>query len=213
MATAADIIALARPLTDHDSDTQVTDAQLVALVSPRYLALRRKLGRAVPSLYRSTVTWTAAAATQDVTAAPLSLTDYDRVYRMRFQTGTSPAGYWPMGVANPLNPEAISGGYDFAFLERGTILELYPSAQAIGTGFELSYITKGVKLTAPGDTIVLPDGADYILAQLLAADIRVRFEEDPTPHLNIATAEWQELRWQLIQRYGVHPEGLVEEGS
>ncbi|MDT5018140.1 MAG: hypothetical protein QOD39_4300, partial [Mycobacterium sp.] len=136
----------------------------------------------------------------------------DRVYRLRWQTGTGVSGYAPLGVANPLNPEAMSGGYDFAFLERGSVLELYPSASIVGVGFELSYITKGVKLTAAGDTIVLPDGADYILAQLLAADIRVRFEEDPTSHQNIATAEWQELRWQLQQRYGIHSEGLVEEG-
>jgi hypothetical protein len=212
VALASDIIALARPLTDHDSDAQVTDPQLVALLSPRYLALRRKLGRAVPSLYRSTVTWTAAAVTQDVTAAPLSLTDYDRVHRLRWQTGTGVAGYAPLGVANPLNPEAMSGGYDFAFLERGTILEFYPSAQVVGTGFELSYITKGAALTAVGSTVVLPDGADYILAQLLAADIRIRFDESPKSHLDIANDEWKELRWALQQRYGVHSEGLVEEG-
>jgi hypothetical protein len=67
-------------------------------------------------------------------------------------------------------------------------------------------------LTAAGDTIVLPDGADYILAQLLAADIRIRFEEEPAAHLKIADDEWKELRWALMQRYGVHSEGLVEEG-
>jgi hypothetical protein len=212
VATAADIIAIARPLTDHDADTQVTDPQLVKLLSPRYLALRRKLGRAVPSLFRSTVTWTATAATQDVTAAPLSLTDYDRVYRLRWLNGVAPAGYSPLGVANPIDPEMVPYGRDFVFLERGTTLEFYPSASVIGVGLELSYVTKGAALAATTDAVVLPDGADYILAQLLAADIRVRLEEDPSAHLSIAATEWTDLRWELLQRYGVHPEGMPEEG-
>jgi hypothetical protein len=211
VATAADIIAIARALTNHlPGDSQAgDDAALLVLLSPRYLALRRKLGRAVPSLFRSTVTWTAIAATQDVTAAPLLLTDYERVYRLRWLGG----GYSPLGVANPIDPEMIPCGRDFVFLERGTVLEFYPSASIVGLGLELSYITKGAALTATTTPIVLPDGADYILAQLLAADMRVVVEEDPGSHLAIAGAEWADLRWELLQRYGVHPEGMPEEGG
>lgn len=214
MATAADIIAIARALTNHlAGDSQAgDDAALLVMLSPRYLALRRKLGRAVPSLFRNTVTWTAIAATQDVTAAPVSLTDYERVYRLRWLNGVGSSGYGPLGTANPIDPEMIPYGRDYVFLERGTTLEFYPSANVIGVGLELSYITKGAALTATNTPIVLPDGADYILGQLLAADMRVVVEEDPSSHLAIAAAEWTDLRWELLQRYGVHPEGLPEEG-
>jgi hypothetical protein len=169
----------------------------------------------VPSLFTNVVTWTATGATQDVTAAPLSLSDYDRVRRLRWLNGVAPSGYSPMGVANPIDPEKIPYGRDFVFLVRArappsSSTRPPPSPGTSASSWPTS--PRGRRSTATSHPVVLPDGADYILAQLLAADIRVRFEEDPGPHLAIAAAEWADLRWELQQRYGVHPEGLAEEG-
>ena len=208
----SDVIAQVRPLTNHDVDTQFTDAQLVTLLSPRYLALLRKLIRIMPTFYTKVASWTLASGnTQDVTAAPLSLTDFDRVRRIRYQASSGSGGLIPLAVANPVDPEALPYGKFFVFLERGTNIDFYPSTLAAGNTFELSYLVKGVKLATTGDTLNLPDGADYVLAQYLAADIRVRFEEDPAFHFRMGGEAFADLKHDLQDRYGIHSEGLAQD--
>lgn len=209
---ASDIILLARTLTDHDSDTQITDTQLLALLNTRYEALCRALGMVVPTLRtKVAATFTVSSGnSQDVTAAPLFLTDFDRVRRIRRQVS---AGVWdPIGVASPIDPETIPQEHDFVFLERGTVIEFYPSLLVVGQTFELSYVYRPVRLASTASALDIPDGADDVLAQQLAALIRGRFDEDPSAHVAEAARLWTDLKWYLQRRYGVHPEGMADQG-
>lgn len=208
---ASDVILLARTLTDHQNDTQIQDNPgLLQVLSPLYLALRRKLAMLVPTLYTKRVQFTLSSGnTQDYTASPLSLTDFERAQRMRRQISSS--DWTPVGIANPIEPEQLPQGQDYVYLERGTVLEFYPSAAIPGSTFELSYITKATKLSTTGDTLDIPDGADLVLAEQLAAKIRPRFDEDPSPHIRAAGEHLTELKWDLVNRYGVDPEAMPVE--
>lgn len=211
---ASDVILIARAVTDQQATAQIGDTTILAVLNPLYFTVRRALGMLVPSLYRKTpAAFTISAGnTQDVTAAPLSLTDYERIWRIRRQVnGTS---YSPICVANELDSENVPSDYDFAVLERGTTLELYPSASVAGCTFELSYIAKPTKLNAVGDAVDVPDGVDYVLGQRLAAElIRPRFEEEAGAHVKAAEEAWREAKWYLQQRYGVLSQGLMSAGG
>jgi hypothetical protein len=220
--TAADVIAYARAATDHDSDTQVTDAGLIVLLGPVWQRIRRRLVQRVPTLYtKVAATFTVSSGnTQDVTGAPLSLTDYDRVRRIRrLVNSTTPTNYVPIGVADAIDPERVPVDQDVVFLERGTVLEFYPASIIPTMTFELSYLTKAATLTGGGspvgasDAIDAPEGIQEILGEELAAKIRPRFEEDPTPHLRAAEAALGEYLWDLQRRYGVHPDGMRMDGQ
>lgn len=212
--TAADPIAYARVATDHDTDTQVTDAQLLVLLAPLWQKLRRKLGQRISTLFTRVTTFTiSSGSTQDVTAAPLSLTDFERVRRLRKQvSNTTPASYIPIGVSDFIDPEMVPWNQDIVFLERGTTLEFFPAALIPGSTFELAYITLAAAITATSSPIDAPAGIEEILGELLAAKIRVRFEEDPGSHLAAADTALTEYLWDLGKRYGVHPYGMSEDG-
>lgn len=218
--TAADVIAYARAATDHDSDTQITDPALIILLNPIWQRVRRKLGQRVPTVFSKVTTFTiASGSTQDVTAAPLSLTDFERVRRLRKQvSNTSPASYIPIGTASKIDPEGVPWNQDIVFLERGTVLEFFPAQLIPGATFELVYISKVARLAGGGspvgatDILDAPDGIEEVLGEALAAKIRPRFDEDPGPHLNAFGTLFDDYVWDLTKRYGVHPEGMPEDG-
>ena len=217
MATAADVIAYARAATDHDVDQQVTDPQLIVLLNPIWQRVRRQLGQRIPVLFTKVVTFTLTGATQDLTASPVSLTDFERVRRLRRLVDSTSQRYEPVGAANPIDPELLPPDANYAFLVRGTTLELFPAGSATGSSLELSYNTKATKLTGGGtpagtsDVLDAPDGIEEVLGEELAAKIRPRFDEEASPHVQAAATALRELLWDLTLRYGVHPEGLREE--
>jgi hypothetical protein len=212
----SDVIAYARFVTNHDTDTQSTDAQLIPVVNAIYQETRRKLAMIVPTLYTAvSASFTISSGnTQDVTAAPLSLTDFERVRLLQRQVNTS--DWRPVGVANPIDPERLPVGEDFAFLERGNFLELYPSLSAPGQTFRLRYLQKPAAVTTVGGatgTLLLPDGADEYMGEMLASKMRQREKEDVKPHLDAAERALRELKWDLSNRYGSTPGGLAEGGA
>jgi hypothetical protein len=214
--TAASIIAYARAASDHDSDTQITDAGCVTLLDPLWQRMRRKLAQRVPTLYtKVAATFTVASGnTQDVTGSPLSLTDFDRVRRIRrLISSTAPTSYVPIGVADAIDPERIPPEEDVVFLERGTVLEFYPAAIIPTMTFELAYLTAAPALTTTSSVLDAPAGIEGVLGEELAAKIRTRFEDDPSAHLQAAAAALDEYLWDLTRRYGVHPEGLRVTGQ
>jgi hypothetical protein len=198
VSSVVDLIASARAATDHDSDTQVTDTQLTAWLNEFWPLLWRKVGNQAPTLIaKVTAAFAVTGTSQDVTASPLSLTDFDRVYRVERQYGSV---YLPLEAADPLNPENT---YDVSFLERLTTLEFYPTAMAPGT-YRLTYLPKAATLANTSTALPLPAGYETALTERLASRIRVRFEEDPTPHLSAwSLAEAAYLK-DLRRRYGTH---------
>lgn len=210
---ASDVITYARAATDHDSDTQITDPQLVTLLNPIWQRLYRKIAQRVPTLFTKVVTFTLAAGnTQDVTGAPVSLTDFDRVRRIRRQISSSnPVAYVPVGTANPIDPENPPFGQDYGFLERGTILEFYPASGIPGLTFELAYLTSAVALTVVSSPLTgAVAGLDEVLGEELAAKIRPRFDEAAAGHIAAARYALDYILTDLQSRYGIHPEGWRE---
>jgi hypothetical protein len=201
---ASDAIAIARTVTDQDVAGQVTDVQLLGLLKPIYMRFRRRLAMQLPTLYtKVSASFTLASSLQDIAAIPV--TDFERVRLVERQVA---GGSWsPVGVANPIQPDAIPYDTDYAFLERGGFLDFFPSTSVAGLVFRLKYLSKPAALTAVGDTIDVPDGGEEVLGELLAAKIRSRFEEQQV-HLNEATRLWGDMVNDLRARYGLHPEGL-----
>ncbi len=200
---ASDIINYARQVTDQEAGNQFPDASVLPVLNAVYQRIRRKIARRVPTVYTKVVTFTATAQTQDVTGAPLSLTDFGTVRRIRRQVDQQSNQFDPVGVANPANPDNIPYDLTYAFLERGTVLEFFPANQVVGQVFELSYLSQPIALAAVGSTIDLPEGFQEVLGEFLAAKFRQRFEESPNDHLEAGNHALEDLLWDLEHRYGV----------
>lgn len=204
MATLSGLQADIRAATDHDSDTQVTDAQLLVWINKEYFRLRRIIGDVAPKLYSAQVTFTISSGNTYAIVA----SDFERIYKLeRLNVGSS---YDPMVVANELDPEVIPDGAVAAFLERGATLEIYPSTAA-SASYRLTYTTKPTALASAGDACTVPEGAEEVIVQRVAARVRIRFEEDPSPHQALAAEALAEVRSFIQRRYGAHPEGLRTE--
>jgi len=209
---ASDVITYARVVTDQETGNQFPDASVLPVLNAVYQRIRRQLAQRVPTLYTKRVQFTATAATQDVTAAPLSLTDFGSVRRIRRLVNSNSNEYEPVGVANDANPDSVPFDQNYVFLEKGTVLEFYPSAQVIGQIFELSYLSQPVALTAVNNSLDVPEGFQEILGEYLASKFRFRFEESAKQHIDAGDAALTEMLWDLTNRYGIQGAGLVEVG-
>lgn len=200
MATWSEVETNVRALTNHDSDTQVTTAQLLLWCNLEYTRLRRILGDEVPGLYLGTELFTITSGNTRVIAA----TDFSKVYRLESSYAPS-TQYRPLDVASRQDPE---GSTALSFLENGGTLEIYPSPSAVGS-YRLTYVKKPVALVNPGDTVALPDELVDVLAQRLAARVKLRLPDTShAPHLDWAEAAMREALSFLKRRYGSHDVGL-----
>lgn len=192
-AIATDI----RASTDHDSDTQVTDAQLWPWISSSYHVLRRKIADIAPELFTGiSADLTVAAGAS--TIALSSITDLGKIRTVERKDGS-------VYTALPLAPfEHGSHPAHLSWRLRAAVgadvVDLAPADLAPGT-YRVRYLTKGVAINDSGDNLILPEGGDRVVVEEVAARVRVRFEEDPTPHLVAAKAAWEELRQGLVRLY------------
>jgi hypothetical protein len=210
MATLATLIVDVRSDTDHDSDTQVSDAQITVWANRQYYLLRQKLADVCPTLYNVQLSFTVAAGASSYTITPAGGAETFLKVRKLERQDTTQNSYWnEVGVANPLDPEAIPDGLDWAFLERSGVLDIYPSLSAPGT-YRLTYIGAPAALTGSA-TIALPTVLEETLVQRIAARVRIRLREDPGPHLALAAESEKEAWAWLAKRYGIHPQGLIQE--
>lgn len=204
----SDIEASVRAGCDHDADTQITTPQVYVWANEAYFAIRRRLGEVAPDLYTRVspdFTLGAGVTSQDLTAAPLSLTDFSKVRIVEWKTG---AYYSPLPVA-PFLTADVRG--EMAFRLRGTILDFFPSTFVPGQIFRVKYLTKpAAKLAAPGDAVDVPDGAERVIVEEILGRIRVRFDEDPSPHIAWRTQAWEEVRNALIKQYVSTPQSIVD---
>ncbi len=196
----AEARAAIRASTNQDVVGQVTEAQLDVWMDLEHKALRRKLQLIAPTLY------TAVDTAQVITSASPALTlpsDFESLVRIERQVGDD---WEPVEITDGLNPH-IS---DLNVREEGgTSLKLAPAALAAGT-YRIVYVQKPTVLTLTGSgngsTLAVPQGLEDVILELVCARVRVRFDEDPSPHYARAGQVWAEQKPALRRRYGASPE-------
>lgn len=199
-----------RTLTDHDTDVQVQDPQLVSLIDVEYQLLRRQVSDLRPDLYMKlspTFTLTAASNAQDLTASPVSLTDLDKVQSVEMYTSSTWVALEPGNIVErELGPYPRRGR---GYLAYGTTVEVCPAAFADGT-FRVRYIAAPVAITDSTQTLNLPPGGEKVLQERVAISVRARFEEDPAIHIAQASAAWDVLQSTLRNTGALVRSGLVD---
>lgn len=201
------MVAEVQNATDQGSSSQVPSTAYRRWIDQEYQALRRMLGHLVPSLYTARVSFTISTG-NSWTIAPAT---WGKLYRLDRDYG--PGNYVPLAAADPLDPELIPRGYMQAVLERGGVLDVYPEATATGN-YRATYTTQPARLVTGGadDAINIDVPAEFerVLIERVAALVRRRLEEDPTPHERAAEAAMREAKWYLRTRYGVmHEPGMA----
>src|ERR1043166_270567 len=119
--TVTDAIAAIRATTLHDSDSQVTDAQITAKLDREYQLLRRQLQLFVPTLYE-----TPAAATISSGSTSFNKpTGFERFRKLeRLISGTN---YFVVPVGEALN---VNHTAELSCYEQGSTIVLRPDADA-----------------------------------------------------------------------------------
>jgi hypothetical protein len=190
--TVAEALVAIRASTLHDADTQVTDAQLTVKLDQEFRRLRRQLAAHVPSLFEATATATITAGNNTI-AKPAT---FERVRLLERLIAS--ARYYVVPLMDRLNANQ-SGTLNF--YEQAANIVIQPPEAAPGD-YRLTFQTK----PATGYTSFdVPEGLEDVFIERCAAWVRVRHEEDPTPHIALANDVWTEQRRVLKKRYGAHP--------
>ena len=185
-----------RAATDHDADTQVTDAQLNVWIDIFHQLLRRELNLIAPQLY------TATAASETIAAGTTALTmpsDYGTLVRVEVQSGSD---WYPVPLSDELN---VHTG-ELQVREEGNVLTLAPSSRTAGT-YRIVYVKEPATLSAEsgtGGVLLVPKGCEYIITEAVAACVRNRDNDDPSFHLNngLSGQIWKTQKSALRRRYG-----------
>lgn len=196
MATWTDVEGSVRGLTDHDTDTQVTQAQLLLWANEEMPIFVRRLAQAIPDRYRKVTADFSGVASQDLGLAPTSLTDFDRLDVVQVKDGTL---YYDLPLAPEASPESI--GY-LAWRQRGiSTIDLYPASLYPGRTFRAKYLYMPAVLTN-ASTIDVPRGGELYLVNMLAERTRHRHEEDTTYLERVREAAWQRFIASFLPFYG-----------
>lgn len=191
--TAQQIVDSARPVTRHDTDNQVTDPQLFVWLAEHVRALHSMASRECKSQYTLSTTF-AIASGSIVTVgsgalAGLAAADYLDFRGLDLDAG---GGYYtPLKPLNFRGRGTVDGR---RYMLRGNTIELYPTLNAVGT-YRLWYLGTVMSVTVPiaSTSFTLPEGGDLWLSEALAARIRVRLQQDPSPHTTLQDLYWKEI--------------------
>lgn len=206
------IITDVRTVTLHDSDTQITDTQLVALLKAEYALLRRRLADIVPDLYTVySASWTLTQGgtnSQDLSASPVSATDVSKIQAVERQDASGSGVWYPVPLAPRLTAD-VSG--TIRWRQRGaTIVDIFPPLSAAGIYRAIYTSNGGINSWTTSTAIDIPDGADAYLRERVAATVRVRFGDDPSPHLTLAADLWTQLRDYLKVQNPATPNQIID---
>lgn len=195
--TGTEAIAAVRASTQHDSDTQFTDAQLLVRLGLEYQRLRRWLCTYAPALCKSTSIITIAAGAS--TIAKSSLTNFERLWSAERESGTN---YYLLSVAGASLPAT---SYSALTIEEfPSYFQVRPDLSAPGN-YRMIWLA-GVSGTVIGATTFdVPGGLEQVLIERAAAWARQRHNDAYTYHLNTAEMLLKEQRPLLQQRYGIMP--------
>ena len=175
--TPAQAVTAVRSATAHDADTQVTDPQITAELDREYRRVRRWLSGFLPELYQASQDYTIASPTNVLTKPDT----FERIVRLEQQFSQ---GYWEPMQMRPI-----------LHASEGIVRDC-------GGTYRLTYVARPVDGYSAYD---IPEGAEDILINLVAAWVRVRHEEDPSYFVGRANQLKDEIRLTLSMRYGAHP--------
>lgn len=183
--TVASAVTAIRSATAHDNDQQVTDAMITGELDQEYRDLRRYLSQFAPSLYQKTQLFTLVNPA-NTCAKP---DDFERL--IRFEVKFSQACWEPMAI-------------------RPTIAQSQGIAVPVDGDYRLTYVARPVDGYTAFD---LPEGANRILVNKVAAWVCTRFNDDPSWFDNKAEQLKVELRRDIIMRTGAHPQCALQHGA
>lgn len=179
--------------SNHDSDAQVSDAQMNTWINGAIRDLWAtyvKLGKDELTAFSSSFT-IASGNTKDLATVAgdflelravqqLIGSKWQRVPKWRFRTMDDVA--------------ALSYR-----LTGASTLVIMPDDQATSKTYRILYLPIPTALSIDGNTVVLPWGGDRYVVEDVAARVRARHEEDPGPHLAAKTAALEAVRKFLSQ--------------
>lgn len=179
-------------LTDNDGYSLVSNAQLVAWMNNELTTLwqwARRCNRDVFTKVTGTLTMPAGASSMSMTAAApagAALTDWSSGRGVDIQVGGGTADSWKK--LKPWNFATRDRIYRSCYRFIGDTLYLLPTVSASQYPLRVWYIYSAPVVLIPGGTLTntalsIPDGADEYIKQGLAAKVRTRLDDDPTPHL------------------------------
>lgn len=191
---------MVRANTAHDSDTQVTQAQIQAWLDQAYHRLRKLIASVAPSLY-SKVSATQVLSTSDPNFDLPS--DYDRPLLFEKLETTVWVGVDTVDQTSPdltigRGWEEIGAGLT------GGVIRVSPASQADGS-FRLTYVALP-DLTENGGnyTLRVPAGLEELITEAVSARARTRLNEDKDIHLTEVDRLWAQQRTGIRRRYGRH---------
>jgi hypothetical protein len=198
--TRDEAVTMIRANTAHDSDTQVTDAQLREWIKAAYYRLRRKIADVAPDLYsKATATQVLSSSSTDFSMPA----DFARLIRFERQEGQD---FVALEVADELHPDLVASGRGYrAITSAGALLlRVYPTSAAPGT-YRLVYVYLPDLTGGAGNyTFELPAGLEEIITEGVSARVRVRFNEDAAAHWTELDRLWTEQRTSVRRMYGNH---------
>lgn len=210
MATLTTLLAGVRHVTDHDSDDQAgTTAQLTDRINEEYLTLHRQIADLIPDLFTvvsGDITVASGTTTINPAAAPLSISNLSKIRAVQIKVS---GRYFDLPVA-PVGNAEMSGRRGWRLLF-GPTIELTPANATAGT-YRLRYMAKAAALTGGAPDVLLPDGADKVIIERVAARIRPRVDEEQHVQAHLAAADeaWRELRKSLVAQYRPNPMGIQD---
>lgn len=191
--TAQQIIDAARPAIRHDTDSQVTDAQLLIWLGEHVRGLHSMSARLARGMYTQSARFTLQSGNSvTIQSAPLDSVPANTYLDFRGIDYDISGGYYaPM---QPLPFRSRAGGSGRQYMLRGNTIDLFPSQNATGN-YRLWYLAAPMTATVPTaiTSFNLPEGGDMWLSEALAARSRVRFQQDPTPHLEQQRRCWRDI--------------------
>lgn len=182
-----------RASTDHDDDTQVTDAQLDVWLEQEHKAFRRQLAMVAPTLYATTDDEQELESDDELLTKPVN---FEQLIRIEKKYGTE---WYPVEASDDLSPHI--GG--LTFREEGDFFKLAPAALVAGT-YRIVHSFAPDDLDDDSDTLEVPPGCEDIILERVCARVRERLDSDPTPHLQRAKRLWDEQRPIIRRRHGKH---------
>lgn len=191
-----------RTATARDSDLRLTDTMMAAWVDIESKRLWYYLSQEIPELTESTVAATVAAGSSTINMNALTSSSYYRLHLL--EKAFSDGVYDEVPSANYAHPARVSGlVFRESIISGAPTITLYPADSAPGT-----YRVRYTPLVAPGYTTVpVPEGFEDVVIERVAARARIRFKEDPSPHLAQANEFLQQQLDAARDRHGYHPVG------
>lgn len=196
----ADARTQLRTVTAHDSDTQITDAQINSWFDQEVARVRRDLRLVAPQLYQvlsGTTTLTSVVPFVDLTAFTPA---FESVWRVEMQSGS----VW---VDVPVSDEFEPDGGDLVYREHsidGTWpdrLTFSPDSLAAGAVVRVAY-----HCVPTANTVDVPSGFEDVVIMRTAAKVALRCFDDPGNFIALADRTWESQRKAIRRRYGAQPQ-------